>query len=404
MSLRISDDRLCQDCHDLNRAACEGRACAEQSGDDTETQSAPAATSASASSSTGGTTSATSSTKSIRNELLCYVANKMDLVVHDSLIKLCTEFYETKVIECAKQVLFDCPAVAECGVRHQGRQGPSKDKNNMEDIIVVFHRCSDLPEFMAGDLSRLPPLDMNNIDFAHLLHEFQGMRTEMAKMREEFKRCKPISQVAQRDEPWSKPNSGATVVNLPAMREDTSPKSARSTVTTPNAALTTATTVTSSTVTTPKATLAKVTTPNDSRKVRAAVSGDSIESETVDNVDINLCGDNDADGYTRVTRKRSVRTKAVIGTNNGSSSLKVKTGRFVSLFVSRLDPGTTHADLETFFRDTHKLAATCTQLTTKHDSYASFKVDVVCDSAADLFNSDKWPAGVYLRKFFRQKV
>ena len=189
----------------------------------------------------------------------------------------------------------------------------------MEDILVVFHRCSDLPEFVAGDLSRLPPLDMNNIDFAHLLHEFQGMRTEMAKMREEFKRCKPISQVAQRDEPWSKPNSGATVVNLPAMREDKSPKSARSTVTTPKAALTT-TTVTSSTVTTPKATLAKVTTPNDSRKVCAAVSGDSIESETVDNVDINLCGDNDADGYTRVTRKRSVRTKAVIGTNNGSSS------------------------------------------------------------------------------------
>ena len=198
------------------------------------------------------------------------------------------------------------------------------------------------------------------------------------------------------------PNSGATVVNLPAMREDTSPKSARSTVTTPNAAVTT--TVKSSTVTTPKATPAKVTTPNDSRKVRAAVSGDSIESETVDNDDIHLCGDNDADGYTRVTRKRSVRTKAVIGTNNGSSSLKVKTGRFVSLFVSRLDPGTTHENLETFFRDTHKLAATCTQLTTKHDSYASFKVDVMCDSAADLFNSDKWPAGVYLRKFFRQKV
>ena len=263
MSLRISDDRLCQDCDDLNRAAYEGRACAEQSGDDTETQSAPAA---SATTSTAGTTStsATSSSKSIRNELLCYVANKMDLVVHDSLIKLCTDFYETKVIECAKQVLFDCPAVAECGVRHQRRQGPSKDKNNMEDILLVFHRCSDLPEFVAGDLSRLPPLDMNNIDFAHLLHEFQGMRTEMANMREEFKRCKPISQVAQRDEPWSKPNSGATVVNLPAMREDKSPKSARSTVTTPKAALTTTTTVTSSTVTTPKAALTTTTTVTSS--------------------------------------------------------------------------------------------------------------------------------------------
>ena len=150
--------------------------------------------------------------------------------------------------------------------------------------LLPKHVClrGSAPEFVAGDLSRLPPLDMNNIDFAHLLHEFQGMRTEMAKMREEFKRCKPNSQVAQRDEPRSKPNSGATVVNLPAMREDKSPKAARTTVTTPKAALTT-TTVTSSMVTAPKAALAKVTTPNDSRKVCAGVSGDSIESETVDN-------------------------------------------------------------------------------------------------------------------------
>ena len=287
----------------------------------------------------------------------------------------------------------------------------------------MFHRCTNLPEFVAGDLSRLTPLDMNNIDFAHLLHEFQGMRSEMAKMRDEFKRCKPISQSVQRDEPWSKPNSGATVVNPPAMRQDKSPKAARTTVTTPKAALTSSTVttpkaaltsstvttpkaaLTSSTVTTPKAVLAKVTTPNDARKVCAAVSVDSIdESDTIGNDEINHCGDNDVDGYTRLTRKRSVRTKAVIGTNNGTSSLKVKTGRYVSLFVSRLDPGTSHEDLESYFRDTHKLPATCTQLTTKHDSYASFKVDVMCDSAADLYNSDKWPAGVYLRKFFRQKV
>ena len=369
VSLRICDDRQCQDCDDLNRAACEGRACADQCSD-AETESATTSTTATgtATGTTNMPTSTPTESKSIRNELLCYVANKMDLVVHESLIKLCTDFYDTKVIEGAKQILFDCSGVADCGVRHQRRQGPSKDKNNMEDILLVFHRCTNLPEFVAGDLSRLPPLDMNNIDFAHLLHEFQGMGSEMAKMRDEFKRCKPISQSVQRDEPWSKPNSGATVVNPPAMRQDKSSKAARTTVTTPKAALTSSTVttpkaaLTSSMVTTPKAVLAKVTTPNDARKVCAAVSVDSIdESDTIGNDEINHCGDNDVDGYTRVTRKRPVRTKAVIGTNNGTSSLKVKTGRYVSLFVSRLDPGTSHEDLESYFRDTHKLPATCTQ-------------------------------------------
>ena len=46
------------------------------------------------------------------------------------------------------------------------------------------------------------------------------------------------------------------------------------------------------------------------------------------------------------------------------------------VFVSRLDPGTSHEDLESFIMDSHKLDAKCTQLTTKHDSYASFKVEV----------------------------
>ena len=152
-------------------------------------------------------------------------------------------------------------------------------------------------------------------------------------------------------------NTLPLVVNLPAMRKEKSPKAA----------------------------ITKVTTPNDTRKVCAAMSFESIENKTAGS----HCGDNDADGYKRVTRKQSVRTKAVIGTNNGSSSLKVKTGRFVSLFVSRLDPGTSLEDLNTFFRDTHKLSATCPQLTTKHDSYASVKVDVMCNNAADLYNHGK---------------
>ena len=66
-------------------------------------------------------------------------------------------------------------------------RGPSKDKTNMEDILLAFHRCSDLPEFVASDLSRLPPLSMHTIDFTHLLHEFQGMRAEMTTLRDDDK-------------------------------------------------------------------------------------------------------------------------------------------------------------------------------------------------------------------------
>ena len=40
MSLRMCDDRLCDECDDLNRAALEGRACADRSSRDAENSSA----------------------------------------------------------------------------------------------------------------------------------------------------------------------------------------------------------------------------------------------------------------------------------------------------------------------------------------------------------------------------
>ena len=68
---------------------------------------------------------------------------------------------------------------------------------------------------------------MNNIDFAHLLHEIQGMQAEMTKLRHKVKLFKVNTQVPQRDGPWSKPNKVASaennlplVVNLPAAPQE----------------------------------------------------------------------------------------------------------------------------------------------------------------------------------------
>ena len=91
-----------------------------------------------------------------------------------------------------------------------------------------------------------------------------------------------------------------------------------------------------------------------------------------------------------MTRKRPARAKpkSVIGTQNGVS-LKARSGRFVCVFVSRLDPSTSREELESFMMDSHKVTAKYTQLTTKHDSYASFKVEVMCDNVAELYNPEK---------------
>ena len=315
VTLRMCDDRLCQDCDNVNRAVSEGRASGsadKSSVTDTVTVSEGTATCTTnhAVSDTESANTTTSTPKPlIRTELLCYVFNKMDLVVHDSLVKVCTDFYDTKAIETAKRVLYSCDAVIDCGVSHQRRQGPSKDKANMEDILLAFHRCSDLPEFVASDLSRLPPLSMHNIDFAHLLHEFQGMRAEMTKLRDEVKLVKVNTQVPQRDGPWSKPNKVASavnnlplVVNLPAAPLEKPSKAAP-----------------------PKTNAPKVVK-------RAVVSSKTSEPEPVGNQQHD---ESDEDGFTRVSRKRPARAKpkAVIGTKRGVS-LKARSGRFVCVCLS----------------------------------------------------------------------
>ena len=75
----------------------------------------------------------------------------------------------------------------------------------------------------------------------------------------------------------------------------------------------------------------------------------------------------DADGITVVKRKRGAKSKAVIGTKC-ATTIKARAGRFTAVFVSRLDPDTTEADMESFVPETHKLASTCSKLKSKHDS------------------------------------
>ena len=118
----------------------------------------------------------------------------------------------------------------------------------------------------------------------------------------------------------------------------------------------------------------------------------------------------DDDGYVTVTRRKSSKVgfnnqmkRPVIGTRSHGNTLKVSCGRFVSVFVSRLDPSVSCDTLSDYIYDVHSINAKCEQLVTKYNTYASFKVDVTCNDISTFLDADKWPQGVYLRKFFNNK-
>ena len=85
----------------------------------------------------------------------------------------------------AKQQLYECDEVRKLGLRQgRRRQGPNRAKNNIEDVLFALHKCPrGLPIFAVSDLSTLPQLDINDIDFGFILSEFRAMRAEITELR-----------------------------------------------------------------------------------------------------------------------------------------------------------------------------------------------------------------------------
>ena len=154
MCFRMCDDRLCQDCNDTNRAASEGRA---RDDHDAETNSATPGTS------TTSTTDVNVRNEAERprivvNELLCFVAYKLNLMAPDTIVQLCSSFYDEMEIDSAKALFFDL-----CGDREdrQDRKikrssGPVKKSFSTKDIVSFFTRKHDsiTVSFVAADLVR----------------------------------------------------------------------------------------------------------------------------------------------------------------------------------------------------------------------------------------------------------
>ena len=92
-------------------------------------------------------------------------------MVHDTLVELCADHFNANDTDTAKQLVYECDEVQKLGLRQgRRRQGPNRGKNNIEDILCALHKCTKgLPIFAVSDLSTLPQLDINDIDFGYIL-------------------------------------------------------------------------------------------------------------------------------------------------------------------------------------------------------------------------------------------
>ena len=128
-----------------------------------------------------------SPTGPIINELLCFVANKISLMDTESLVYLCAKTFDDKDIETSKELLFGLLHDENSSVEFTKRKASrhkafdSKKVKNLNDIIVLFQeKGSDtLPQFVALDLGKLPPISINHIDATALVVQAENVMTKV---------------------------------------------------------------------------------------------------------------------------------------------------------------------------------------------------------------------------------
>jgi hypothetical protein len=387
----------------------------------------------------------------IINELLCFICNKMDILPHDTIVKLCIDVFTDQEVEDAKAMLRDSCEMETNG-RVIWRKGADKTKNNLNDILNFLHGAEPdvIPCFVARDLSKLPPIHYNHMDMSILLKELEIVKGDIADLK--------IAQLATleicREQPKSEVTGDCTMRTV--------------TPTVPCASRTSETGSDTDADQESRGSCVIVDVSTTTRGQSASSDGESatgdcsISNYTVDAGDdpereegelddsltelkqptstagvmqckgrqhadrsaphrLNASAPSFAvlardlsthgmkatsrsqidteDGFTTVGPRK--KKPVVIGTGRSTSLRGVKsTPATAAVFVTRLAPGTTEDDICDYVRSVFGVDACSEQLRTRYNTYASFKVVVKVKHIVKLMDPVLWPEEVLVRKFF----
>ena len=316
----------------------------------------------------------TTSPAPIQCEMLCFIRAKSKVMAVDDIVKVCVDFYREEEVFAARGLLDRV-----LPQRLSKRQGPNKCRATVEDIV---NKCLDpnvsLPLYFAADLNRLPPVDTNHCDVSAILAELQYLRAEVrsaARLAEEVATLR--QEVAQLHQ------MKASVTD--ACHE-----------------------------------LDKLRADQENFPPLHTAAGDAIGESDVGNVRqmgpstyVQVAQELQRMGVAAAPRNKTGK-KPVIGTSSSSRLKSVQTYRHVDIFVSRLSPHTTEAELANCIEEVkgsmkvHDI--TCEKLQSRYEHvYKSYFVSVRVESqdmksAIDMFMApDTWPAGVLVRRYFKPK-
>ena len=106
-----------------------------------------------------------------------------------------------------------------------------------------------------------------------------------------------------------------------------------------------------------------------------------------------------------VQEKTKTLSRPFIGKTKGASLKPIQTQRRpADVFISRLNPDTTAAEVEGFVSAQFKSACSvsCRQLQTKYNTYSSFYLQIDGISFDESLNLDNWPEGLLVKRYYKR--
>jgi hypothetical protein len=244
--------------------------------------------------------------------------------------------------------------------RIPSHKGADKDRKTVVDLLkFVLNPEVKLPTYVAVDISRLPPVDVEHMDRSALLRELALLHSEVrsiGQVRAELDEVKSTMKVLQQS------------VHLAVQLEEGDGR--------------------------------------DKRKHVQPAPGASSPAVTFASKALDL---------QHTGMKERAPRKTVVGSSTANRHVKsVETVRTVDIFVSRLHPLTSSGELvecvDSVKGDLKVSDIKCNKLRSKfEDLYSSYHVAVtvstVCfKSAIDLFSSAEiWPTGVFVKRYFKPR-
>lgn len=313
-------------------------------------------------------------------EVLCFIQNKSQMIAFDDVIKICEDFYTWAEVDSARATLAKYLPSGRRITKPTGSECERIRKLLTTLLKSLLDSKLNLPVFYAVDLGRLPPVGVEHLDVSSLLSELTALRAEvraMNKVKDDV--CKLQQYVEELVDAKKYPSaiSAPCAASLDMLFDDE--------------------------VQFPRISDQPVGIQSSSR-----VHGDGAGSTTFATHATSL----KIDGMKNV---KKCRLQPVVGTSSVNKCVKsVKTIRTVDVFVSRLHPTTTAAELQDSVKsvqdDISTTSVTACRLNSKHaDLYASFHVAITVDAgifakAIEKFMcADAWPSGVLIRRYFKPK-